>query len=363
MCIYANFKSITTQMDIRASLSKPCNELLQDLGIKQKLLSGRFCSRSLSPQQWMYTVHCSEESTNNATRLLKFVLGYYLLFTTTEVLLINMHSETYNDLVCTLLDSQPISPKTNQANWSTNFLCTHFTDRLVTLNSCPSSEVFLHDRNHSLCHCMETVYWLMHMNSCTDGKVLKIARRHNAMPTSFFISSDEYSSSERGIGKHVVALEFAHESPPFHFYFPPSSSNDNSIDARITPQTTEASLVPHNTQSLAEDPQITDDKKIPAVSFSSSVVSLPHFTTSWGTGGNNICGVMVSPEPDFVSNDDQLCLAVQATDDEKTAMHNTVLQAHNNRIVCTVGVQDEGESDTDSSCTLQQEEYELRSLR
>ena len=44
-------------------------------------------------------------------------------------------------------------------------------------------------------------------------------------------------------------------------------------------------------------------------------------------------------------------------------MHNTVLQAHNNRIVCTVGVQDEGESDTDSSCTLQQEEYELRSLR
>jgi len=63
----------------------------------------------------------------------------------------------------------------------------------------------------------------------------------------YALSADEYCSSERGIGKHVVALEFAHESPPYQFILPPSSSDDG-INQLTTLETTEASSIPHNTQ-------------------------------------------------------------------------------------------------------------------
>ena len=86
---------------------------------------------------------------------------------------------------------------------------------------------------------------------------------------------------------------------------------------------------------------MTDDNKTPAVSFSSSVVSLTNLFTPWRTGRNNDSGVSKSflslslctgsragifiifyvtfqvgtsqTEPDFVSNDDQLCLPVQVS--------------------------------------------------
>ena len=71
---------------------------------------------------------------------------------------------------------------------------------------------------------------------------------HMTLPSC--TGSDRYCSSERGIGQeqHIVALEFAHQNPPFEFYVPRSPSVDNSIDGRITPQSTGAGLVPQNTQ-------------------------------------------------------------------------------------------------------------------
>jgi len=70
--------------------------------------------------------------------------------------------------------------------------------------------------------------------------------------SSCTLNNDEYSSSkggtERGIGKHVVALEFAHESPPYQFTLP-LPFNDDGVDAQLTiPETTEASSVPQNMQ-------------------------------------------------------------------------------------------------------------------
>ncbi|XP_065900185.1 uncharacterized protein [Dysidea avara] len=201
--------------------------------------------------------------------------------------------------------------------------------------------------------------------------VLKTARRYNARTKGYLTlvqssvptaaqsvthmtlpsctGSDRYCSSERGIGQeqHLVALEFAHQNPPFEFYVPRSPSVDNSIDSRIMPQSTGAGLVPQNTQCLAGNSETNNDNKMPAMSFSFSAVSLTSFTTQWETGGNNDSGVEVSPtEPDFVSNDGRLCLPVQVTDDEERVTWNT-------------GLLDEVESDRDSSRIPQQEFFEL----
>ena len=76
----------------------------------------------------------------------------------------------------TLMNSQPIPPMTNQANWNAVLLCTHFfTQHYSHFSSIDGVIVVLHDGNHQnneTNHCL--------LISCTCVQVLKISRRHNA---------------------------------------------------------------------------------------------------------------------------------------------------------------------------------------
>ena len=74
-----------------------------------------------------------------------------------------------------------------------------------------------------------------------------VAQSQVILPSCALNDASSKRGIERGIGKHVVALEFAHESPPYEFTLP-LLSVDDGVDVQLTPETTEASSVPQNTQ-------------------------------------------------------------------------------------------------------------------
>lgn len=189
MCIYVNFESTTMKPDARTFLNKHFYKLFKSwpqVSMELKILSGRYCNKSLPSQHWIHFVLCTEEMTeecNTTARYCKSIFGFYVLYTTTYILLANVLSVADNDLshfLFALLNSQPIPPMTKQANWNAILLCTHYANSTGAQDYSHFSSIdgviaVLHNGNHQnneTDHCL--------LISCTCVQVLKISRRQNA---------------------------------------------------------------------------------------------------------------------------------------------------------------------------------------